>query len=304
MINTKLTIATLVILLFASCKKSDSDTTPPPNPPPNPPVVTTLADNDPLLFGNPTNADTLVNNFTNFLKNSVYYKISYNNTRGISNWVAWHFQSEDDGNTPRQDDFRHDYGLPSAFNIIESNAYSGSGFDRGHNCPSADRTTTVAANSSTFLMSNIIPQAPNFNQGPWDALETYMRNTLVASNNEAYVLMGNFGTGGTGSNGYMTAIYGSKVTVPATVYKVILVMSKGNSDIARLNRDTKVLAVSMPNDNTLYSTSSSGRDAWKNYLVSVNTIEKQAAGVNPALNIFKGVPDSIRSILKEKMFTP
>ncbi|WP_255412675.1 DNA/RNA non-specific endonuclease [Chitinophaga sp. S165] len=39
--------------------------------------------------------------------------------------------------------------------------------DRGHNCPSADRTSTTA-NSSTFLMTNMIPQAPQNNQQTWE----------------------------------------------------------------------------------------------------------------------------------------
>lgn len=85
---------------------------------------------------------------------------------GTPNWVAWHLQSEDMGSAPRQDDFRSDNTLPSAWYRVVSTSYSGSGFDRGHNCPSADRTSTIAANSSTFYMTNMIPQAPTLNQVP------------------------------------------------------------------------------------------------------------------------------------------
>lgn len=139
-----------LLLFLAACKKSNDTVTPPPPPPvPVAPVVTT--DNDPMLLGNPSNAITDAAYPNNYFKNNIYYSISYNNSRGTSNWVAWHLQSEDLGSTPRQDDFRPDAGLPAAFNIIDAAAYSGSGFDRGHNCPSADRTTTVAANSSTFF---------------------------------------------------------------------------------------------------------------------------------------------------------
>ena len=47
---------------------------------------------------------------------------------------------------------------------VSSTSYSGSGFDRGHNCPSADRTGSVADNTATFLISNMMPQAPRNNQ--------------------------------------------------------------------------------------------------------------------------------------------
>ena len=48
-----------------------------------------------------------------------------------------------------------------------STSYSGSGFDRGHNCPSADRTGSTADNTATFLMTNMMPQAPTNNQQTW-----------------------------------------------------------------------------------------------------------------------------------------
>ena len=70
-----------------------------------------------------------------------------------------------------------------------STDYSGSGFDRGHHTPSADRTSSIPDNSATFFMTNMMPQAPNNNQGPWEELETYCR-TLVGQGNELYIIMG------------------------------------------------------------------------------------------------------------------
>ncbi|MBM3402326.1 MAG: DNA/RNA non-specific endonuclease, partial [Bacteroidetes bacterium] len=82
---------------------------------------------------------------------------------------------------------------------VSSTSYCGSGFDRGHNCPSADRTSNVAANSSTFLMTNMIPQAPNHNRQTWANLEDYTRELLEAGN-EVFIVMGSYGSGGVGSN--------------------------------------------------------------------------------------------------------
>ncbi|PWV45878.1 hypothetical protein [Chitinophaga sp. S165] len=50
----------------------------------------------------------------------------------------------------------------------------------------------------------------------------YIR-TLLTSGNKVYVIMGNYGTGGTGSNGgTTTTIDNGHVTVPVCVWKVML----------------------------------------------------------------------------------
>jgi endonuclease G len=259
-------------------------------------------DNDHILMGNPTNAVTDPAFPENYFKNNTYYKLAYSSSRGIPVWVAWHLQYEDRGSTSRQDDFRADTGLPSGWYQVQSNSYSGSGFDRGHNCPSADRTSTVAANSSTFLMTNMIPQAPLFNQGPWANLEDFIRNTLVGQTYEAYIVMGNYGSGGYNASGLFTTINGGKVTVPSHVYKVVLLLPKGNSDLSRINRNTTILAVDMPNNNSLYSTSSSGQTAWRNYITTVADLEVSAHAAGIPLDLFTSVADSVRGLLKLKRY--
>jgi endonuclease G len=260
-----------------------------------------VVEDDPLYLGNPTNAQNSTAYPENYLKNSVYYKIAYSRSRSIPVWVAWHLQSEDQGGIPRQDDFRADTELPSGWYQVQSNSFSGSGFDRGHNCPSADRTRSVAANSSTFLMTNMIPQSPNLNQGPWEGLEDYIRNSLLGTTNEAYVYMGNFGSGGyNSSNSLYTTINNGNVVVPAKVWKVVVVLPKGSNDKARLSSNTIVLAVDMPNDNRLYTTSN--KTAWRNYLCTVSSLEAEASSTGVPLNLFQDVVDSLRPVLKAKLF--
>ena len=199
------------LVFLTACKKDVPD-----NGNTNPPVPS-LNDNDHILPGNPTSAQTNATNTTNYLKDYGYYKISYNSAMGTPNWVAWHLQSEDMGSAPRQDDFRSDNTLPSAWYRVVSTSYSGSGFDRGHNCPSADRTSSIAANSSTFYMTNMIPQAPTLNQGPWAGLEDHIRANMVGSSNEAWIFMGNYGNGGgVGSNGQFSVIDNGKVIARGT----------------------------------------------------------------------------------------
>ena len=98
--------------------------------------------------------------------------------------------------------------------------------------PNADRDkeTSIPINQATFLMTNMLAQAPDNNQGPWAAFENYLR-TLLPSD-EIYIVAGGAGTGGTGSNGGLTTtIANGHVTVPAFTWKVALVIPKGVGDV-------------------------------------------------------------------------
>jgi endonuclease G len=249
---------------------------------------TAPGDDDHMLMGNPSNATADVVNFNNYLMPKTYFKLSYNRTRSTPNWVSWHVGSTDLGSTPRQDDFRADNTLPVGWYQVGATSYSGSGFDRGHNCPSADRTSTVAANSATFLMTNMIPQAPYNNQQTWGNLEDYTR-TLVAAGNEVYVIMGNYGTGGTGSNGTANTINNGNITVPSNIWKVIVVIPNGSSDLSRVTTTTRVIAVNTPNINTINSN-------WRNYRVSVDAIEA-ATGYDLLSNLPTSVQAAIESVV-------
>jgi len=248
----------------------------------------TGTDDDNMLMGNPSNATADVSNYTNYLMVKTYYALSYHRDRGTPNWVCWHIKSADIGSTARQDDFRADVTLPSGWYQVQSTSYSGSGFDRGHNCPSGDRTASVAANSSTFLMSNMIPQAPNNNQQTWANLESYTR-TLVSAGNEVFVIMGSYGTGGTGSSGTLNTVDNGHVTVPNRVWKVIVVLANGSNDLSRVTTSTRVIAVNTPNINTTSSD-------WKTYRTSVDAIES-ATGYN----LLSNVSTSIQSVIEAQV---
>jgi endonuclease G len=220
-----------------------------------------------LVMGNPSGAITDVNTPLNYLIPRPQYVMSYNRDRGIPNWVSWHLDSTWLGTTPRQDDFRPDTSLPAGWFQVQPTSYSGSGFDRGHLTPSGDRTSSIPDNSATFLMTNMMPQAPNNNQGPWEELESYCR-TLVNQGNELYIIAGGSGSGGVGSNGPATTIAGGNVTVPSVTWKVIMVLPSGANDLDRVVKTTRTIAVIMPNRQDI------GIDTpWRNFRVSVKTVE-------------------------------
>lgn len=211
-------------------------------------------------LGNPSNAAADINLPTNYLMEKAQYVMSYHRDKGTANWVAWHLNPSWIGSTARQDDFRADATLPSGWYQVGSTSYSGSGYDRGHMCPSADRTASVADNSSTFLMTNMIPQAPNNNQGPWANMENYLR-TLVTAGNELYIYSGGYGSQGT--------INAGNVNVPTRTWKVVVVIPQGTNDLSRVTSSTRVIAVDMPNSDALISRTAD----WKTFRVSIDAVE-------------------------------
>jgi endonuclease G len=247
-------------------------------------------DNSNLLMGNPSGAQAALVTPENYLIDQHYYIESYSMSKGEPNWVSWHLDATNTTNvSPRQDNFAGFSGLPAGWYAVQSNSYSGSGFDRGHNCPSADRTSSIAANSATFLMTNMIPQAPNNNQKSWADLENYLRAQVV-SGNEVYIIMGSYGSGGVGSMGasVVTSINGGKVNVPSNVWKVAVILPAGNGDLSRVSATTRVIAVNTPNINSI------GLD-WKQYIVTVRDIEK-ATGYN----LLSGLPQSVQDAVETK----
>ena len=71
--------------------------------------------------------------------------------------------------------------------------YTGSGFDRGHMAPAADFNFDRRALEETYLFTNICPQAPELNRGPWARFEAECRS-LAASGTVHIVTFPLFGT--------------------------------------------------------------------------------------------------------------
>ena len=273
-----------LMLLLAACQRETVA--------PAPTGPGTTAQNLPehLTLGNPSGATTDPAQPTNYLMLKPQYALSYHRDRGIPNWVSWHLSTDWRGSAARQDDFRPDDTLPAGWYQVQATSYTGSGFDRGHNCPSADRTSTVADNSATFLMTNMMPQAPRNNQQTWANLEDYCR-TLLDSNNEVYVICGSYGRGGTGTNGYATTLDQGRVTVPARCWKVVVVLPTGTNDATRVSTSTRVIAVDTPNDNSISTT-------WGSYRTSVDAIET-ATG----LDLLSAVPTAIQQAIEARIDT-
>lgn len=248
-----------------------------PTPTPTPTPSPTPVPSEHLTMGNPSNAIHNISQPGNYLMEKTQYSLSYNANLGEANWVSWHLSSNWLGSAPRQNDFRADTTLPVGWYQVQGTDYSGSGFDRGHMCPSADRTITVTDNSATFLMTNMIPQLPANNQIVWANLENYCRS-LVTSGNELYIISGGWGSQGFIANGH--------VNVPSNTWKVIIVLTNGSNDVSRVTTTTRTIAVWIPNSGSINSD-------WRTYRVSVDQIEGLTG-----FDFFSNVPASIQNVIE------
>ncbi len=102
-----------------------------------------------------------------------HYVLGYSYYFRQAKW-ALEIISPDTIDVERADNFRSDYRIPERFRA-DKEVYENSGFDRGHLVASANKLETQIQNSETFLLSNMSPQEPSFNNGIWKSLEKAVR---------------------------------------------------------------------------------------------------------------------------------
>lgn len=118
-------------------------------------------------------------------------------------------------------------------------------YDKGHLAASSDRSRSDKDVSSTYLMTNIIPQHLRNNQfnTAWRNLEKYSQNTLVASGGkEISIIAGGYGSLGTIPPGFI-----DRINVPEYTWKTILVLDNPGQSIEDVTTNTRMIAVITPN---------------------------------------------------------
>lgn len=151
------------------------------------------------------------------------YKTTYDRSMNYPVKVEWWVTRNNltcDNKVKRGDKFIPDPKLSKETNLQES--YTGSGFDRGHNFPSADAACDQIANEESFYFSNMTAQYPALNRGDWKSLEMLTRE-LALKNDSIKVWCG--------SVGESKRI--GKVVVPTKCWKVIYI-KKTNEWLAYL----------------------------------------------------------------------
>ena len=91
--------------------------------------------------------------------------------------VEWSLRSHDLGDSSREPAWKFKNDVPAG--AARHQDYYNSGYDRGHLCPAQDRSAANAAMRATFTMSNIAPQVPALNRGPWKMSEVACRSLAI-----------------------------------------------------------------------------------------------------------------------------
>src|SRR5206468_4890054 len=185
------------------------------------------------------------------------------------------------GNARRKDNFRADESLPVNVYHVTPRDYVHSGSDRGHLCPSADRGASDDANSTTFRMTNIVPQAHELNAGPWEKLEEHERDLAERPDAAVFIVAGPV------FNVNPPRI-GNGVAVPRALFKIIVVLKSGQA-ANDVDESTEVIAAVMPNERGV------GRRQWTDFVVSVDEVESETQ-----YDFLSAMPDAIEKVIEAR----
>lgn len=206
-----------------------------------------------------------------------FFTICYHTEWRVPRWVAYHLTAADlEGDVGRTEDFREDKDIPNESQRSKLRDYAGSGYHRGHMAPAEAFDRSVRAMSTTFLLSNMVPQTASLKLGKWRSLEARVLK-VVDAHRGVWVITGNLFAKADRSDGLanrtferidplerprndkLSWIGNGRVTVPTHSYKAILV--------ARDNGTLAAYGFIMPNQRTRLP----GTVA--DYQVKVRTIE-------------------------------
>lgn len=208
-------------------------------------------------LGLPTDATNDPVNRTDYLLERDQFTLSYNDDTRQANWVSWSFTTADTGAQARTDAWSEELDLPAGFLRIGTATF-GTGWDRGHMTPSADRTASLIDNQLTFRMSNIIAQASNNNRGLWANFESYCRS-MASDGSEVLII--------SGPTEFEGNFLPNQMAIPTWIWKIAVQVADGPGTAAsRLDFDSRVIAIRTPNLND-------GLGTWQSYITSVEEIE-------------------------------
>lgn len=200
------------------------------------------------------------------------YTLRFRDAYKEADWVAYPLLGyETTGDADRKNEpFKPDPDV-STGSALPSD-YSRSGYDRGHLAPAGDFKYSQRMMSQSFFMSNMTPQAPQFNRGIWKELEEQVRAWAVRDNG-IYVVTGPVLTPGLPTIGRQ-----NEVAIPPYFYKVLLYCNAP---------EIRMVAFLLKNE---------GSDkSLKQFVVPVDQVE-QLTGID----FFPKLPDELERKLESK----
>ena len=197
----------------------------------------------------------------------------------MSLWVAYPLNNSLKGSgTGRTEAWGFDKLLPADIQPDLRNGSYGGGWTRGHQIPSADKQRNYAENASTYVSTNMTPQAYNFNGGIWANLEGKVRNYASLADT-LYVVTGALFDKSTNVSGNSS---GFRVKVPTHYFKALLY--KGTSAYAKETAGYLMAGFLLPHDNGIAEANC------LSYRMSIDELEAQT-GIDFFPNLEKRSPE-------------
>lgn len=153
------------------------------------------------------------------------YDIIYDYSNMSPAAVLWTLQASDFAgkNLSKPKYFKQDRFLPPP--RVKNAAFSFSGYQRGHICPSGDRDSRRDWFRDTFYTSNIVPMTAEVNSGAWKETEVYCRQ-LATDGHRLKIAAGPYGcqrleeVSQTSERTTAASITSSRPLVPTSLYKL------------------------------------------------------------------------------------
>lgn len=188
--------------------------------------------------------------------------LNYREEYEQASWVLHKLVKEAASGTERRsNDFLEDPNVASGSAVTQD--YARSGYDRGHLCPAGDFKHDKTLQDETFYMSNMSPQAPDFNRGIWSDLENKVRS-WVKIRGELIIV-----TGPILKKGLPTIGRINQIAVPEQYFKIIFDPAQQQAIAFLFNNEGAV-------------------DLVKSHTVSIDEIEALTG-----IDFFAKLPDSL-----------
>lgn len=144
------------------------------------------------------------------------FALGYSSEWKQPRWVSYRLTADEVLGTvvARSNDFQPDPDIRGTQAQLED--YRGSGYDRGHNAPSADMKWSARAMRECFYLSNMSPQDGACNSGVWNEIENTVRG-FACREDKIFVLSGPYVESATPKTIGRTC----RVVVPDGFWKVI-----------------------------------------------------------------------------------
>ena len=225
---------------------------------------------------------------TSYDKDGVNFSVEWDCDKRSQRWTCYQMHKGYSGKYSRESNFFFD-----ATNL-NSNEYWGEytrfpGYDRGHICPSGDRTASKEMNSQTFVMTNMQPQYGEFNgydksgnNGLWLRMENQLRKWAdkLSATDTIFVCKG----GTIDSEANIITRIGGKLIVPKYFYMAILRKSSfGYAGMAFWSEQTNAWRTN---------------ETLRSHAISISELEKRTG-----IDFFCNLPDDVEAQV-EKTFNP